>query len=125
MEIAAGAIGVIIGIAIIAAFLAGFFILIGAKMAGIENATIGNSILAAIACTMTVWILTAACSVVPVIGTFIGFFIGLLSCVWILMTIFKTTFGKAFLAWILHFVAQVIAIIIGLFTFAGGLASIF
>ena len=114
-------IGIIIGVALLAAFIAGFFIWAGAKLAGIKKATIGKSILAAIACSFALWFLTGLIFPFP----FVGFLLGHLVCLWILQAIFDTTFGKAFLAWIFHFVAQVIAIIIGVLTFAGGLMGLF
>jgi hypothetical protein len=123
MEIFAGIAGAVVGIAVIAAFIAGFFIWVGAKMAGVRNATMGKSILAAVSCTLFVWILAAVFSVLPVVGTAVGFIVGLIACVWIIKAIFDTSTGKALLAWIFHFAAQVIAVIIGLATFAGGLMA--
>ena len=113
--------GTLIGVAVLAAFIAGFFIWVGAKLAGINNTTIGKSVLAAIACSLSLWFLTGVFFFLPVIGFFIGQFI----CLWIIKNIFDTTFGKALLAWIFHFAAQVIAIIIAVATFATGLMAMF
>jgi hypothetical protein len=113
--------GTLVGVAVLAAFIAGFFIWVGAKLAGINNTTIGKSILAAIACSLSLWFLTGVFFFFPVIGFFIGQFI----CLWIIKNIFDTTFGKAFLAWIFHFAAQTIAIIIAIATFATGLMAMF
>ena len=111
----------LVGVAVLAAFIAGFFIWVGAKIAGINNTTIRKSVLAAIACSLSLWFLTGVFFFFPVIGFFIGHFI----CLWIIKNIFDTTFGKAFLAWIFHFAAQVLAIIIAIATFATGLMAMF
>ncbi|MEW6714237.1 MAG: hypothetical protein AB1306_03965 [Nitrospirota bacterium] len=113
--------GTLVGVALLAAFIAGFFIWVGAKLAGINNTTIGKSILAAITCSLSLWFLTGVFFFLPIIGFFIGHFI----CLWIIKSIFETTFGKALLAWIFHFAAQVLAIIIAIATFATGLMAMF
>ena len=113
--------GAIIGVAVLAAIIAGFFIWVGAKLAGINQVTMGKSVLAAIACSVSLWFLTGVFFFFPVIGFLIGHFV----CLWIIKSIFDTTYGKAFLAWIFHFAAQIIAIMIGIATFAGGLLGLF
>ncbi|MBI5675836.1 MAG: hypothetical protein HZC48_08450 [Nitrospirae bacterium] len=113
--------GTLVGVAVLAAFIAGFFIWVGSKLAGINNTTIGKSVLAAIACSLSLWFITGVFFFNPIIG----FFIGHLICLWIIKNIFETTFGKALLAWIFHFAAQVIAIIIAIATFATGLMAMF
>jgi len=44
--------GTLVGVAVLAASIAGFFIWVGAKTAGIPQVTIGKSILAAISCSL-------------------------------------------------------------------------
>lgn len=120
-----GLLGIFVGIMVLAALIAGFFMWIGAKMAGVENATFGKAIWAAIATSIVTWLISALFSIIPGIGTIIGFFVGLLFSIGIIKSIFNTTGGKAFLVWIFNIVAQVIAIIIAIATFASALGNMF
>ena len=116
--------GAIIGIFILSILISGFFMWLGAKMAGIKKSTFGRAILAAIAASLITYIVSAVFSVLPVIGTILGFFIGLLLSLFAIKSVFNTTFGRAFLAWIFNIVAQILAVIIGAALFVGGISTI-
>ncbi len=92
--------------------LGGFFMWAGAKMAGISNATFGKSVWAAIAVSFVTWIIAIVFSIVPVIGTLIGFIIGVLVALIVIKSIYGTSAGKAFLAWLFNIIAQILAIVI-------------
>ena len=64
-------------------------------------------------------------SVVPVFGTILGFIIGLFFAILVIKASYSTSFGKALLVWVFHIIAEIIAIIIGVMTFAGGLLVAF
>jgi hypothetical protein len=105
--------------------IAGLFMWAGAKMAGIQNATLGKSIGAAIAVSLVTWIIAVVFSILPVIGTFIGFIVGLIIALFVIKSIFNTTMGKAFLAWIFNIFAQILAIVLSIALGVGALGKIF
>lgn len=111
----------ITGIAFLAVLIASFFLWIGAKIAGVKEATFGKSILAAIGAEFVIWIISLVLSIIPVIGTVIGFIVGLILAIFVIKGIYDTSFGKALAAWIFGAIAQVVAIGIGAATFARAL----
>ena len=125
MEIIGALLGMIVGIAIIATIIAAFFMWVGAKVAGVRNATFFKSIIAALGSAFITWFVSFVFSVVPVFGTILGFMIGLFFAILVIKASYSTSFGKALLVWIFHVVAEIIAIIIGVMTFAGGLLVAF
>ena len=125
MEIIGALLGMIVGIAIIATIIAAFFMWVGAKIAGVRNATFFKSIIAALGSAFITWFVSFIFSVVPVFGTILGFMIGLFFAILVIKASYSTSFGKALLVWIFHVVAEIIAIIIGVMTFAGGLLVAF
>ncbi len=54
------------------------FLLLGAKIAGVADATFGKAVLASLACTFLTSLLSGLMSVVSLLGTAAGFLIGLL-----------------------------------------------
>jgi hypothetical protein len=125
MEIIGAMLGTVIGMAIIATIIAAFFMWVGAKMAGVRRATFGKSIVAALGSAFITWFISLVFSVVPVFGTFLGFIIGLFFAILVIKASYNTSFGKALLVWIFHIIAEIIAIIIGVMTFASGLFVFF
>ena len=123
-EILGLGIAAILGIVVISIIVAGIFMLIGAKIAGVKNATLGKSIWAAIASGFIMWIVTLVFSIIPILGSIIGFIIGLILALLVIKSVYSTSFGKALLVWIFNIIAQVIAIFIGALLFAGGVASL-
>lgn len=111
--------GAVVGMFIIATIIAAFLMWLGAKLAKIENATFGKAILAALVAAAITWVLSLLFSFIPVVGTMLGLIIGLILTIFAIKAIFSTTFGKAALVWVFHIIAEIIAIIIGLVTFAG------
>jgi hypothetical protein len=107
----------IIGIALLAMLIASFFMWVGAKIAGVKNATFGKSFIAAIGSAFLTWILSLSLSFFPPVGPPIGFLIGLFLVVFIIKGAYNTTFGKALLVWVFHLLAEIVAIVIGILTF--------
>jgi hypothetical protein len=124
METVLAFLAAVLWIMFLAWIIAGIFIWIGAKLAGIQGATLFRSMMAALAATLAVWLVTAACSALPVVGTILGFLLGHLICIWILMVLFETGFARALVAWVFHFVAQILAVVIAALTFAGGILAV-
>ncbi len=125
MEIIGAMLGMITGMMIIATIIAAFFMWVGAKMAGVRNATFFKSIVAALGSAFITWFISLVFSVVPVFGTVLGFIIGLFFAILVIKASYSTSFGKALLVWIFHIIAEIIAIIIGAMTFASGLLVAF
>lgn len=125
MELLGPILGVMIGIAIIGLLLGTFFMWLGAKLAGVEDATFGKSFLAALGGVFATWFATWLLSVFPGIGTGIGFIIGLILTIFIIEGAFGIGFGKALVVWIFHFLAQAVAVLIALATFGGVLIQLF
>jgi hypothetical protein len=123
MEVFATALGAFAGLVLLAILLAGLFMYVGAKFAMVEKATFGRAVLAAIACTLADWALTAALSPVPLLGSCSGFIIGLAASLLIVKAVFDTTLARAFLVWVFHLLAQILALFLALLTFAGALFS--
>ncbi len=107
------------GVAVLAMFIATFFMWLGAKMAGVQKATFGRSFIAAMGSAFLTWILSLSLSFFPPIGPPIGFLIGLILVIFVIMGAYDTHFGKALLVWLFHLLAEIAAIVIGILTFAG------
>ncbi len=120
-----GIIAAFLGLIVLAALIAGLFMYVGAKLAMVEKATFGRAIVAALACSLASWALTGAFTVVPVLGSCSGFIIGLAASLFVIKLAFETSFGKAFLVWIFHLLAEVVAVFLAVVTFAGALLSFF
>ncbi|GAB4333906.1 MAG: hypothetical protein Kow0099_05830 [Candidatus Abyssubacteria bacterium] len=103
--------------------LAGFFMYVGAKLAMVEKSTFGRSVLAAVGSSIADWSLTAALSPIPLLGSCSGFLIGLAASLVVIKLVFDTTMGKAFLVWVFHLLAQIVALLFALFLFSGVLLS--
>lgn len=104
-----------------AVLISGIFMWIGARLAGVQRATLGRAILAAIASTAIAWIIRGLfAAALPFVGPFIGFLLGLLLVLVAIRVIFDTSFGKALLAWIFFILAQMVAgLLVGLLFFGG------
>ncbi len=120
-----GIVAAFLGLIILAALVAGVFMYVGAKLAMVEKATFGRAIVAAIGCSLASWVLTGALTPVPLLGSCSGFIIGLAASLLVIKVAFETSFGKAFLVWIFHVLAEVVAVFLAVVTFAGALLSFF
>lgn len=124
MKIFSLGLSAILGILILGVIIAGFFMWVGAKLAGVENSTFGKSILAAIASSFIMWIITAIMSIIPIIGTIIGFIVGLIFALLAIKGVYSTSTGKALLVWIFNIIAQGVAVVVGILIFVGSLSSV-
>ena len=100
----------IAGCIVVATAVSAVFIWIGAKLAGIDGATFIRSFWAALVSSFLVWALTGIGAAVFGFGTIAGWIIGVLITLFVLKQIFDTTWGKAFLAWLFHGMAQLIVL---------------
>ena len=117
-------IGLLILIPAFIIIVLGTLMLIAAKMAGVKDATFGKSAKAALAASFVVFIAAAVCSVVPIIGTIIGFILGLFLASLVIKSIFDTTGGKAFLIWIFFILGKIALVIILVMMGAGALFAV-
>lgn len=116
-------IGVLLGLVILGVVIGGFFMWVGAKMAGVANATFGRSILAALAASFITWLVSGVCSILPVVGTVVGFILGLLLGIIVIQGVYGTSFAKALLVWIFNVMAQILALLIAIATFGAALLA--
>lgn len=123
MMITTAVLGAFIGLVVLAALIAGFFIYVGAKLAMVEKATFGRAVLAAIGCSLVNWVFAAVLSPVPLLGSCSGFVIGLAASLVAIKVVFATSLAKALLVWVLHVFAQIVALFLALISFAGVLHS--
>lgn len=105
--------------AVLALILDSFFLHVGAKLAGVKRATFARAVKGSIACTLSIMLLAAVFSFIPVAGTGMGFLIGLLLTVVVLQASYSTTFSKAFLLWLFNVFAQIAAVFIVVFLLTG------
>jgi len=99
-----------------AVLISGIFMWIGARLAGIQRATLGRAIFAAISGTVIVWIVGGLfATALPLGGSILGFLLILLLVLLATRVIFDTSFGKALLAWIFFILGQaVVGLLVGL-----------
>ncbi|ASJ00685.1 hypothetical protein [Thermococcus gorgonarius] len=103
--VALGALGVIgIIVFLIALFIAGLFLYFGAKLVGIEDATIGKSMIA----VLGGGILAEILSIIPLIG----WLLGIIGYIWVIKAVFNTDWLRAFLAWLMTIVVVIITVFI-------------
>ncbi len=115
----------IAGCIVVATAISAVFIWIGAKLAGIRGATFLRSFWAALVSSFLVWALTGLGATVFGFGTVAGWIIGVLITLFVLKIVFDTTWGKAFLAWLFHGIAQLIVLgIVAVIVAALGVATI-
>ncbi len=100
--------------------IAAFFLWIGAKLAGIQNATFGKAVVAALVSVIALAVLQVIMSIIPFLGGLVGFLLGILVSIYIIKAVFDTSWGKALLAWILYVVAIIATVFIALVI--GGIA---
>ncbi|ACS90300.1 MAG TPA: DUF3810 domain-containing protein [Thermococcaceae archaeon] len=85
---------------LIALIIAGFFLMIGAKFAGIEDVTLGKSMIAVVGGG----ILALLIGWIPAIG----WILGIIAYIWVIKTVFNTDWGKAAIAWLMTIVVEII-----------------
>ncbi|MBN1574309.1 MAG: hypothetical protein JW984_14010 [Deltaproteobacteria bacterium] len=109
----------------VATAVSAIFVWIGAKLAGISGATFLRSFWAALVSSFLVWALTGIGAAVFGFGSIAGWIIGVIITLFVLKIIFNTTWGKAFLAWLFHGMAQLLVLgILALMVVVLGVAAI-
>ena len=113
----------VVGVVVVATMVSAFFIWLGAKIAGVKNATFMKSFWAALISSVLIWVLAAVINA-P------GWVLGLLVSLVVIKAIFDTSWGKALLTWIFHGIVQfvllvlVVLILIGMGVAVGALLLI-
>jgi len=105
-------------LAIIAIFIASFFMWLGAKIARVENSTYRRSLVAAVASGFITWLLSIIFIQIPSMSNITGFIIGLILTIIVIKAAYGTSFGKALLVWIFQIISEVIALVIGIIVFS-------
>ncbi|NJE25732.1 hypothetical protein E3E22_03660 [Thermococcus sp. MV5] len=87
-------------VVLIALVIAGVFLMLGAKFAGIKDVTLGKSMIAVVGGG----ILALLMGWIPIIG----WILGILMYIWVIKTVFNTDWGKATIAWLMTIVVEII-----------------
>jgi len=103
------------GIGIIFAFIfmvliGGFFMWIAAKIAKVEKSSFARAMAAAVAASFVEILVAFLFSLVPVLGNLFGFILGLVITIFVIKTVFGTSFKKGLLVWIFNLIAVGVAI---------------
>jgi len=89
---------------LIALVIAGFFLMLGAKFAGIEGANLGKSMIAVVGggilALLTGWM--------PVIG----WILGIIAYIWVIKTVFNTEWIKATIAWLMTIIVEILVVFV-------------
>ncbi len=104
-------VGATVLVGLIALLVAAYFMKLGAKTAGIENPTLGKSLIAILGGGILAGIVAGILFFLPGINIVIAFII----YIWIIKAVFSTSWGKAFLAWLISIIiAAVTFFVLGL-----------
>ncbi|WP_048058160.1 hypothetical protein [Pyrococcus yayanosii] len=93
---------------LVALFIAGLFMYLGAKLAGIEKASIGKGMLAVLAGSILGVIVGFIFGMIPILGMILGPLMAFIAYVWVVKAIFSTGWLKAFIATILAIVIEIV-----------------
>ncbi|MFQ6058102.1 MAG: SH3 domain-containing protein [Anaerolineae bacterium] len=104
--------------AVLGAILSILFIWMGTGVAKVVGATWGRVVLAALAATAVIWILTAAFSIVPACGL-LGFLVGLGISWVIIKAVFGLSYPQALPVWLFSAGAQIVALMVAFAVFVG------
>ncbi|AEC52646.1 hypothetical protein PNA2_1731 [Pyrococcus sp. NA2] len=104
---------------LIALVIAGLFMYVAAKLVGIEKASLGRSILVVLLGGILQAIVTIALSFLPGINILLG----IIAYVAVIKSLFETGWLKAFLAWIMVFVLELIIVLFLLSLFGVGIVG--
>lgn len=89
---------------LIALIIAGFFLMLGAKFAGIENVSLGKSMIAVVGGG----ILALLIGWIPLIG----WILGIIAYIWVIKTVFNTDWIKATIAWLMTIVIEILVVFV-------------
>ncbi|MGD1048028.1 MAG: hypothetical protein ABR899_04665 [Candidatus Krumholzibacteriaceae bacterium] len=114
------------GIGIIFAFIlmvlvGGFFMWIAAKIAKVEKSSFARAMAAAVAASFVEMLVAFLLGLVPVLGNLFGFILGLVVTIFVIKTVFGTSFKKGLLVWIFNLLAVGVAIAVASIIMASSL----
>lgn len=101
-------------VVVISWLLAALLMWIGAHLAGIGHVGFFRSLLAAMAASTVTWISGELLAPASVQGISLGLVVGLILTWWVIKEIFRTSFGKAFLAWVFTVFAYSLTTMLGM-----------
>jgi hypothetical protein len=97
---------------VVGVLVAGLFMWLGARIAGVKQANFGRAVVAAVAS----WVVTGLCyglaPVLPLVGVGLATVGAVLLSVVVIRAAFDTTLGKALLVWIFSLIVQVVAVLL-------------
>ncbi|WP_297067508.1 hypothetical protein [Thermococcus sp.] len=104
-------VGATVFVGLIALLVAAYFMKLGAKAAGIENPTLGRSLIAILGGGILAGIIAEILFFLPGINIIIAFIV----YIWVIKAVFDTGWGRAFLAWLISIIiAAVTFFVLGL-----------
>lgn len=108
MQILGMAFGTFVLMVVISILVSGFTMWLGARWAGLKKVTYGKALWIAVVVGIVTWLISALFA--GATGgwiAIIGFLVGVLLSLWIIKTMFKVEYKKAFLIWIMNIVAHI------------------
>ena len=94
---------------ILAIILGALFLWLGAKIAKIKHTTFWKALMATIASSVITSIITFLLGLLQQIGAYIGLILSVVVTIWVIKSVFYTTWRKAIIAWFFMCVAFIIA----------------
>lgn len=93
---------------LIALLIVAWFMEMGAKLAGIEDVSLGKSLIAIFGGGILAGIAGAVLFFLPVINVIVAFVV----YIWVIKTVFNISWGKAFVAWLLAIILEIVTVVI-------------
>lgn len=110
---------------LVGVMVAGLFMWLGAKIAGVRRASFARAVVAAIAS----WVVTGLCyglaPLLPIIGLGLATIGAILLSIVVIKAAFDTSFGKALLVWVFNLIVQAAAVLLTGLPFLGLMAGRF
>jgi hypothetical protein len=99
-----------VGFFIIGSAIGAFFLAIGASVAGIERRTFGKAFMATVGAMIAGAVVGGVLGVFGMHNGFIPAAIGLLTNLAVIRSVYDTSWGKAFVAWLVEVIAVVVLV---------------
>lgn len=117
---------ILVGSIFLGLFVLTLFLMLGARIAGIEKRSFGKALLSVILGMIVSFVFSIVLAGVPLLGQALAFFGGFLAQALVVMPVFQTSFGKALgasiLAWVFSLLIFGILAAVAI-VFFGGLAA--
>jgi hypothetical protein len=110
---------------LVGVFVAGLFMWLAAKIAGVRHATFGRAVVAALASWVVSGLCYALAPLLPIIGIGLATLAAILLSLVAIKAAFETSWGKALLAWLFNLIVQTVAVLLTGLPFLGLIAGRF